>query len=101
MPSDKTSNRDYSQFVGHVDDICGRSRCQQPSALRYCGTSLCDRHWLEECERQERKELAEHPPELEPVAVDAPLSPEPVLPAPEPESTPGPKPPDVPWRWGY
>lgn len=77
MPSkDEPSKVDYSQFVGHVDDNCGVSRCRQPAALRYCGTSMCARHWIEECERQEREESKLRPPE------------------PEPE-------PEPPWKWGY
>ena len=36
--------------VPFVPDVCGRPRCSQPAHLRYLGTGLCVRHWLERCE---------------------------------------------------
>ena len=35
--------------IGCVADRCDKPHCRQPAVLRYLGTSLCQKHWDEEC----------------------------------------------------
>lgn len=57
---------DLSGFIGCVADICEIKRCSQPAALRYCGVSMCERHWVEECVRSDAVEALEIVPEPKP-----------------------------------
>lgn len=38
------------------ENVCGKGRCRQPSAIVYLGLPLCDEHWIKHCEKEEEAE---------------------------------------------
>lgn len=49
------------------DDQCQRPRCRKEFAVRYLGTRLCWKHWVEQCGKESpKKPLMSIEPEPEP-----------------------------------